>query len=400
LLNRRKDIYLERGNPLRHKIRNLVADWKTYSREKYLSKVVIPYIIQRVEEPLEEKDDDSINTATYLPAADEERNNTTAETNYCTDEEQDFSFNIIEPASNPKTKKKSRPDIPISIKKPRSSTTSHPKKTLNNMANELGKTLVVKMPDNGMYFAIVWVDSKLTNLEFVVSEDGCSVIQRSKTPQPASASTLLSHCSWAKDPFHVVVNSVNAELKTLKEKAQTKLKDQWTNHEIITLDEEVLRAFVDIRGNPTNSIGYNSDADGRQIITFFLKTMEAHRTVPSKGKFTNSNTQTSNDATGDNGSRTGMDVGDEDDVSDCFEESVQDVKSEMDEKFNSFAEQMKTMMGAFQQMQQQQQQFQSQVHQHYQSQQAQLAGHGNAGNGLHGAVPDNVASHGGQQAEY
>jgi len=363
LLNKRKDVYLERGNPLRHKMRNLVADWKSHSKEKHLSKVVVPYMIQRVEDSSNEADDESTNTATFSqhscqPVKSKDCNNSTKKSSNCADEDEGLCSNLKETTSPLPKKTKPKPHIPIASKKTQLS--AHKRVWNRNMANELGKTLVVKMPDNGLHFAIVWVDSKLSNLEFVVSEDGFSVLQRSKTPQPDSASDLLSHCTWASDPFHVVINSVNAELKMLKEKAQAKQKDQWTNSEVITLDEEVVRAFVDIHGNPTNSVGYNGNSDGRQIITFFLKTMEAHRTIPSKGNFTNSDSTKQGP--------TGMEVGDED-GSFC-DESVQDVRSEMDEKFNLFADQMKSMMGAFQQMQQQQQHFQQQMTHHVQTQQA------------------------------
>ena len=226
--------------------------------------------------------------------------------------------------------------------------------------NELGKKIVVPLP-LGLYFVGIWAECNLKNIEYVISEDGFSVVQRVKKPNPKSASDLLSFYTWHNDQLNVVVRSVEDALIKLKDK--TSAEDKWTESEIVTLEEEVIRVFVDSRGNPLeeDEVGHRVDEDGRQFITFFLKTVEAHRTTPKKATF-------------GRGSPNGMNVGGDDESEAMFEEqTVEEVRAEMDELRNDIAKQHKQQMEMQRaQMEQQKQQMELQQQQIQQQMQQQM----------------------------
>jgi hypothetical protein len=96
--------------------------------------------------------------------------------------------------------------------------------------NDLGEMILIKLP-NGLYFVKAWVDSKLDSsiLEIVVHDSGRKVMKRSKKPTAKkSASDLLLEMgySWARDPNHLVVASLEAELKNIQS-SREKEKDEW-----------------------------------------------------------------------------------------------------------------------------------------------------------------------------
>jgi len=322
----RKDLFrpYRKGSDKCRQVTNLVQHWKNKcSSDQFLEEVVIPLVLKKTEQE---------NTHhSHAPS------------------DQDFDFEAFrsEPSGN----------------KPKTTSTNSNSKSTMSKKNSLGKRLIVGLP-KGLIFIVVWVDSKLSNLDVIISEDGFSVKQKSKKPYPKNASNLLSHYTWSADEENVVVSTVDDIIDNLKDP-----KDQWTESEIVALEDEVIRSFVDHRGRPTNHIGYNTDDDGRQIVTFFLKTVKAHQTIPSKGKFTN------------NGP-SGMDVGDDggSDGGSMFEETVDDteeVRAEFDAKISDLADRMANAMGDHMRQSQKQMQDmmaffqQNMVHQNIKQQQQQ-----------------------------
>ena len=57
--------------------------------------------------------------------------------------------------------------------------------------NELGKRIIAPLPMR-LYFVCLWAECNLNNVEYVISEDGYSVIERVKKPNPNNSSLLLS----------------------------------------------------------------------------------------------------------------------------------------------------------------------------------------------------------------
>jgi hypothetical protein len=47
--------------------------------------------------------------------------------------------------------------------------------------------------------------------------------------------------------------------------------------------------MVNLDGDPTKEIKFKTDADGRQRIAFFMKTLRAHEDTPKAGTFSNCN---------------------------------------------------------------------------------------------------------------
>jgi hypothetical protein len=153
--------------------------------------------------------------------------------------------------------------------------------------NALGEKVVVYLPD-GYIFCILWVDARLdaASLQFLISGDGRRVVQRQKKPLPPSASAMLSQVyTFARDPKHMVVAQVEAELNRLKVGAQP--NKEWDEDTVVDLKEEVLKIFFDVNGTPTNQIQYHRDhTDGRQWISFFVKTVRAQE-APQVGTYCN-----------------------------------------------------------------------------------------------------------------
>ena len=329
----RQEIYgpFVQKSPTQKKLFNLLHAWKQYSsKEEWLSKVYIPLVIQANDSDLGQ-------------------------------EPQSVSPNHQPPAREP-TKQ-----IP-SANKPRTSPAQPPstatnQKSFENM-NRLGKQILVPLP-KGLYLVAVWAECNLSNIELSISSDGYSVIKRTKKPDPSDASELLAHYAWANDPDNVVISSLDDALEEIRRDDP----EQWVEAELVTLQKEVIRVFVDHRGRPlgdnASSVGQRTDEDGRKIITFFLKTVDAHRTKPAKVKF--------------GGGPSGMNVSSDDSSNSMFaEETVEDVRAEMDDMRRQFEEmmsvqqrnlqeqnqtmqqQMQQMMGFMQQISQQNQQPQQQ----------------------------------------
>jgi len=120
--------------------------------------------------------------------------------------------------------------------------------------NKLGEKLVVP-PFDGLILVILWIDSKLSNLEHVVSDDGLSVMQRKKVPNPKSAAQLLAKCPFANFPYHVVTKTLEQALQPLKPKEGN--GDRWIDSVCVTLNEEVMPAFVNVKGNQTDDVAFD-----------------------------------------------------------------------------------------------------------------------------------------------
>ena len=320
-------------SPERRRLRNLVYAWKKFSAEDYFEKVLIPFVLPH-------------NKTTF--------GSTAAPPEPSTFEEPSL-WNI------------SKDDEVSSTRKVKTKTKQSPSQ--KQTMNVLGKHMVVPLP-KGLCFVGVWAECNLSNLEFIISEDGCSVIQRTKKPNPKDASSFLAHYPWSRDADNVVVSSVDDALQQLM-RNQSSEKEMWTETELVSLDKEVIRVFVDNRGKPlvgenVPSVGHRTDEDGRKVITFFLKTVDAHRTSPAKAKFAG-NTHPS-----------GMNIGGDEEGSMFAEETVDDVRAEMDERFDEVQTAMQKMMMQQQQTIQQQMQsmmaFMQQMQQQPHPQEQQSAG--------------------------
>jgi hypothetical protein len=203
----------------------------------------------------------------------------------------------------------------------------------NMSYQELGKIISIDLP-NGLIFCTAWVDAKLDPniLEIVVAEDGMSVLEKTKMPEPKSGSALVSMYGWASDENNMVVQSLNAVLKRLKKELTSSSK--WDTKVLMRTQEEVMREFVDIDGKPTSHIPYMVDADGRQRICFFLKTLRAHEQIPQAAKFVAFN--------GGAHPRRAMHTDDDDiSIDDSFSDgNAASVHAEVDEKLNKMATDM------------------------------------------------------------
>jgi hypothetical protein len=157
--------------------------------------------------------------------------------------------------------------------------------------NDVGELIVIKLP-NGLYFVKAWVDSKLDSgiLEIVVHDSGRKVMKRSKKPTAKkSASNMLLEMgySWAGDRNHLVVASLEAELKKIQRYREIK-KDDWQETTLCSLDEEVVKGFVDVNGRLINQVDHGLDEDGRQRISFFLITVRVNN-MPAPAVFRRGN---------------------------------------------------------------------------------------------------------------
>lgn len=232
--------------------------------------------------------------------------------------------------------------------------------------NKLGERIILQLP-KGIILCVVWVDTKLSNLDVIFGEDGFSVKMKTRMPNPANASELLSHYGgWSSDSENVAVSALDELLVGLKGDQPA---DKWEETEIVSADEELFKAFVDIKGRPliNGNIGHKTDQDGRQHITFFLKTLRSHQAqhAAPKGCFGNNSAGPS-----------GMDIGgDNASDHDSFEETIDDIKADIDDRFNDMTRrmqednevmqnQMRSMMSAMNDMSN----FMQQQHQHAQAQ--------------------------------
>lgn len=319
LCDTKEDTYGKKGSQLRQHVRDKLKHWKRLPQDEYqdiLSSLGVWTAAQRNEQ-------DTLNTllsskVSASPTKQQQRKVAAKLPS------RKVGSHQIERAQQFVPRKQERPLLKDTKKE---ILRLHP-----TMSNSLGDAIQVTLP-NGIIFVALWVDIKLhpSTLETLVSQDGMSVMQRTKKPSPRNAKELLSHYSWAKDPMNVVVNSVDAELKKLKKATVT--ATEWKETDIILLEEEVIRQFVDIYGNATNEIGYKTDSDGRQMITFFLKTLRAHEVAPTAAKFTNS---------GATSSPNGMDVGEDGEFDD--EASDEDVRSEMNDRFDEMSKNLENHM--------------------------------------------------------
>lgn len=180
ILNSKPLVHKDKNHPLRKKLRNLVStQWKVWPHEKHLELVNIPFGIC------------SPSTSSGFDRKLPNRN----------------TIDQVCEAPTP---------TPKEIKK-RELVSSDKTKQKETMTNKLGKKVVVRLP-KGLFFCIVWVDSKLSNVEPSISKDGCSVVLKSCSPNPASVRQLLSHCAWAADEDNVITSTVDEVIRALKPK--------------------------------------------------------------------------------------------------------------------------------------------------------------------------------------
>ena len=316
-----------RGTKNRRKIRDLVQWWKQHKKEDYLKRVHVPYILNK-QATSTEPDNDFGNCDTELDCESEDH------TPELENIEEKHPKRTVAPKSSKKQpfeKSKNEPSKKQLVEQSKNDSPNNK----NMTRNELGKKLIVPLP-KGLILCVIWVDSKLSNLDVVFGEDGYSIKMKSRMPNPTSATQLLSHCSgWAADADNVVISAVDDALDDLRNIGS---EEKWKETEMATFDEELLKAFVDNKGNPLvkRNIGHNTDSDGRQIITFFLKTMKAHRAqqTAAKGNFATTNGAADGPA--------GMDVGGDQEShgGSVFEETIDDARADMDDRFNDMSNRM------------------------------------------------------------
>ena len=257
---------------LRKQIRNLVLNqWKKWPKEKYLDQVYIPFVLGvRQFKP---------NPSTKVSTDFDCEENDKAEA-----EEDDRA-----------------PTQPRYCNKPDSKTTQSPraqqkpqqKPHYSKMRNKIGKLVSVHL-DDGLIFSTLWVDRRLDEavLKVYVAEDGMTVKLAKKNPKIDNALGLLGdQYDWAKDRTNFVVKALNTELKRLGK--EDPKGDDWSKEDVIFLEEEVSRTFVDIHGKTTGEAAFQIDDDGLQSISFFLKKI-GYEEAPAAAKFK----RNSNSATG------------------------------------------------------------------------------------------------------
>ena len=277
LLNRpqREEYYGKAGSKYRKRISNLVKNqWKVWPKEKYLKKVFFPLIINQESSPSPQDDDGTTNK-------EEEEE---AEVEQGEDEEPPKPPSPRKAPQRAPTVKPPQRARPTSTNTQQKSTPSKPADNMPTNDNDLGDIVRVDL-DDGLIFVALWVDTKLDPqvLQLLVGPDGLSVKLRTKKPRPKSAAELLAHYSWSKDKTNFVCKGVNSELRKIKKRGSA---NEWKEDEVLYLDEEVSRTFVDMDGSPSGQCGHRTDADGRQMITFFLKKI-GYEDAPSAAVFTN-----------------------------------------------------------------------------------------------------------------
>ena len=409
----KKNIYGERGAALRRQIQQKVYRWAKLVKPDYDKKVLRPLNVkpfsERVSERLksnkapissEPAKNDPV-TASSKPSKDKTppscqptpTTKISIDTAATSQTPPKQTASIVskptpqrESAPKPTPQREKSPSIVASLK----TTTA---KTIN-MSNELGDIIKLDL-DDGLTFVILWVDTKLDSnlLQLVIAEDGLSVKMRTKKPCPPDATAMLNHYSWCHDKKNFVIKSLNAELKRLKMK--TKPSEEWQETDVLFLQEQVIKKFVDIDGHPTNKVGFKTHASGRQTVTFFLKAVNAEEEAPSAATFSNVGGATS----GNNGP-SGMDIGGGDD--DSLEETVtESVRQEMDELRSAISNQHRQQMDSQrqqmeqhrQQMEFQQKQMEQQMQQQMQFMQQMMMHLKVQAQPQHHGVPDDVASH-------
>ena len=148
---------------------------------------------------------------------------------------------------------------------------------------------------------------------------------------PETGSDLVDGMyDWCNDDNNVVVRHLNNAVKSLRKRIKD--CDKWDSRTLINFNEEVIRKFVDINGKQTNEVKHITDDDGRQRISFFVKTVRMHDETPEEAKLVSCNGL--------------MDTSVEYD-----EETVGDVRAELDEKLNGMKDEMKyTLTDMFKKM--------------------------------------------------
>lgn len=135
---------------------------------------------------------------------------------------------------------------------------------------------------------IAWVAQRLdTNiLEIVIQKR--QVIKRTKKPsarQNAAKMLEAMGYDWASTRNHSVVKSLEDTLSEIQEEREAIHDNGWEEEVICEFPEDVLNYFVDVDGNPTGCASYDIDKDGRQSISFFVKTVcSRERAAPARFK--------------------------------------------------------------------------------------------------------------------
>lgn len=344
----RDDIYQGRDDPRWCKqVRNLVfTQWKKFSREKYLTRVIIPFGIQppKKSKPPPPKPDISPPSSPKSGIASS-------------------SFSEEETVAKPVPRARATPPTTakVNTRYDRSMTTD----------NCLGKQLLLTLP-KGLIFCVIWVDSKLSNLNPFITGDGMEVKVRSRKPCPANAAALIPHYDWATDDTNYVVAALDEELTRLKPDDDAPPE----NNDLarVRLPEEVIKSFVNHKGVPVteSQLQHYTNPAGQQIITFFLKTVAAHQSQQnhSRGFFAHNQqpigmgipsaypaTQHGRSArTAAHSRKPAPGVSDQedesmtgsvlDDVAEEVESQVNDMKKDIENQLNQYCSKMDNQMGS------------------------------------------------------
>lgn len=158
-------------------------------------------------------------------------------------------------------------------------------------ANELGELIMLYF-ECGLIFVNYWVDSNLSGLELNIRDDGLGVVLKSKRPIAKQAYDVIPNYSWANDPKNFVVKGLETEL----EKLNHKFKKEASKEKVICeFKEKVSLSFYDVNGEKTNDVMHRQDNEGRQSISFFVKTVRSIKDTPTAGVFVSNDFSPEND---------------------------------------------------------------------------------------------------------
>ena len=157
-------------------------------------------------------------------------------------------------------------------------------KAAKMIENKMGESIVLKL-SSGSYFIILWVDQPLNrnNLQIIIDNNGMELIKRTKQPQDRFASKFCKEMGygWADDPYNVVVSALDEEFNRLDSESE-----KWHKETLFVFDEKVFTYVTDLNGNPAK-INSSKDEDGRQRLSFFVKTVSSQIKKSTAAEYAN-----------------------------------------------------------------------------------------------------------------
>jgi len=156
----------------------------------------------------------------------------------------------------------------------------------NNMSytGEYGDKIVVHM-SHGLIFCAIWTNLVLDPniLQFEITADGKSVVQKELMPEPCIEDLLTSFNLLKANKSHIVTASLDTVMREMNRVYSS--KNVWKTSTVLLFDKEVIRQFVDTDGTQTNQIYSDQDDKGRRRIMFFLRTLESMDSGPQPADY-------------------------------------------------------------------------------------------------------------------